>query len=76
VTRSRRSRGDDYEELFELARQKLEPGGVIVADNVLSHEDTLGVYSHARQADETLESLTLPLDRGLELSVVLREVGV
>jgi caffeoyl-CoA O-methyltransferase len=67
---------DDYEELFELARQKLEPGGLIVADNVLSHEDTLGVYSQARQADETLESLTLPLDRGLELSVVLREVGV
>ena len=46
--------------------------GVIVADNVLSHEDTLGAYSAARQADRTLESVTVPLDRGLELSVVLR----
>jgi predicted O-methyltransferase YrrM len=64
---------DDYERLFELARGKLEPGAVIVADNVLSHEDTLGAYSRARQADPTLESLTVPLDRGLELSVVLRE---
>jgi len=28
--------------------------------------------SAARQADPTLESLALPLDRGVELSVVLR----
>jgi caffeoyl-CoA O-methyltransferase len=61
---------DDYEALFELARPRLEPGGVVVADNVLSHADALGAYSAARQADPTLESVTLPLDRGLELSVV------
>ena len=63
---------DDYEQLFQLARTKLEPGAVVVADNVLSHEETLGAYSRARQADPTLESVTVPLDRGLELSVVLR----
>jgi predicted O-methyltransferase YrrM len=63
---------DDYERLFALAREKLEPGALVVADNVLSHEDTLGAYSRARQADPTLESVTVPLDRGLELSVVLR----
>ena len=63
---------EDYEALYELARGKLEPGAVVVADNVLSHGDTLGAYSTARQADPTLESVTLPLDRGLELSVVLR----
>jgi predicted O-methyltransferase YrrM len=62
---------DDYERLFELARDKVEPGALFVADNVLSHEDTLGAYSKARQADPTLESLTIPLDRGLDLSVVL-----
>jgi len=63
---------DDYERLFELARQKVEPGALIVADNVLSHAETLGAYSHARRSDPTLESVTVPLDRGLELSVVLR----
>lgn len=63
----------DYESLFQLARPKLEPGALVVADNVLSHADALAAYSQARQADETLESFTLPLDRGLELSVVLRE---
>ena len=62
---------DDYEGLFALARPLLEPGGLVVADNVLSHVDTLGAYSAARQADPALSSVTVPLDRGLELSVVL-----
>ena len=63
---------DDYERLFALARRKLEPGGLVVADNVLSHPDPLAQYAAARQADPTLSSVTVPLDRGLELSVVLR----
>lgn len=61
-----------YEPLFEAARDKLEPGAVVIADNVLSHEEVLGAYSRARQADPTLESVTVPLDRGLEISAVLR----
>jgi len=64
---------EDYERLFALARDKVEPGGVFVADNVLSHADPLAEYSKARQADPTLESVTVPLDRGLELSVVLSD---
>ena len=64
---------EDYEELFGLAREKLEPGALIVADNVLSHADTLAEYSRARQTDPALESVTVPLDRGLEISVLLRE---
>ena len=63
---------EQYEALFDLARAKLEPGAVVIADNVLSHADTLAAYSRARQADDTLESVTVPLDRGLEVSVVLR----
>jgi predicted O-methyltransferase YrrM len=62
---------DDYEALFGLARPLLEPGALVVADNVLSHVESLGAYSAARQADETLSSVTVPLDRGLEVSVVL-----
>ena len=64
---------EQYEELFQLARTKLEPAALIVADNVLSHADPLAAYSNARQADATLESVTVPLDRGLEVSVVLRD---
>jgi len=62
---------DDYEQLFQVARTKVETGALVVADNVLSHQETLGAYSQARQADLTLESVTVPLDRGLELSVLL-----
>jgi caffeoyl-CoA O-methyltransferase len=63
---------EQYEELFQRARTKLEPGAVVIADNVLSHEDVLGAYSKARQSDPTLESVTVTHDRGLEVSVVLR----
>ena len=62
-----------YEHYFAPARQRVEPGGLIVADNVLSHKETLEPYSRARQSDPTLVSTTVPLDRGLELSVVLSE---
>jgi caffeoyl-CoA O-methyltransferase len=66
---------DDYEALFGLVRPLLEPGALVVADNVVSHAQTLAAYSSARQADPTLASVTVPLDRGLELSVVLTETA-
>jgi predicted O-methyltransferase YrrM len=62
---------EDYEGLFALVRGKLEPGGLVVADNVLSHVGMLGEYSRRRQADPTLSSVTVPLDQGLEVTVVL-----
>jgi len=69
---------EDYEQLFSLAREKLEPGGLIVTDNVVYVTDApieseeLREFSRRRQADPTLVSVTVPLDRGIELSVVLR----
>jgi caffeoyl-CoA O-methyltransferase len=65
---------EDYEALFGLARPLLEPGGLVVADNVLSHAE-LAAYSAARQSDSTLSSVTIPLDRGLELTSVLSEAS-
>ncbi len=64
---------EDYEALFGLARPLLEPGAIVVADNVLSHADPLAAYSASRQADPSLSSVTVPLDRGLELTTVLNE---
>lgn len=60
----------DYERLFALARGKLAVGSVVVADNALSHAEDLAAYSQARQSDPTLVSVTVPLDNGLELSVL------
>jgi predicted O-methyltransferase YrrM len=64
------SEKQDYEALFRLARAKVEPGGLVVADNVTS-DGRLRAYSAARQADRTLLSVTVPLDRGLELTTIL-----
>jgi caffeoyl-CoA O-methyltransferase len=64
---------DQYELYFEHARRLVEPGGLVVADNVLSHEEILGAYSRARQSDPDLASVTVPLDRGLEVTTVLSE---
>src|SRR5689334_2448338 len=63
---------EEYESLFALARPKLEPGAIVVADNVVSHAEWLGAYVEARPSDPSLVSVTVPLDRGLELSCVLR----
>jgi predicted O-methyltransferase YrrM len=63
---------EHYEELFGLAREKLEPGALAIADDVVLHADTLAAYVANRQADPDLLTTTVPLDRGLELSVVLR----
>jgi predicted O-methyltransferase YrrM len=63
----------DYEALFGLIRPLVDAGGLVVADNVLSHADTLSAYSAARQADPALVSVTVPLDRGLELTVATTE---
>jgi predicted O-methyltransferase YrrM len=62
---------EDYERLYTQAREKLVTGAVVVADNAISHAETLAAYSEARQSDLTVVSVTVPLDRGLELSVIV-----
>lgn len=60
-----------YEQLFALARAKLDPGAVVVADNVLSHAEELAGYVAARQSDPGLVSVTVPVGSGLEVTTVL-----
>ncbi|HET9242749.1 MAG TPA: DUF1442 domain-containing protein [Gaiella sp.] len=62
---------DEYERYFEIARTKVEPGAVIVADNVTSHAGLAG-YVEARQSDTSLVSLTVPVGNGLEVTTILR----
>ena len=62
---------DDYEWYFGEARTKLEPGGLVVADNV-DTSPVVKAYAAARQADPTLVSVTVPLGNGLEVTTILR----
>jgi predicted O-methyltransferase YrrM len=63
---------DDYELYFQTALTKVEAGALVIADNVLSHAESLAAYSQARQSDPELVSVTVPLDSGLEVTSVLR----
>lgn len=59
---------EDYIRFFELL--KLRAGAVIVADNILSHSLTEYV-AHVRSRG--LQSITLPVGKGLEISRVAAE---
>jgi predicted O-methyltransferase YrrM len=55
---------DDYVRFLGLL--KLSPGAVVVADNILSHD--LSEYVAAVRAYPGVESVTLPIGKGLEVS--------
>lgn len=58
---------DDYARFFDLL--KVARGGVVVADNILSH-DLRDYVAHVR-ARPGVESITLPIGKGLEVSRVV-----
>ena len=58
---------EDYERFFDMLR--LEPGALVVADNILSHD--LGAYVRHVRSLPGVESLTLPIGKGLEVSRVV-----
>ncbi|MBA3643125.1 MAG: DUF1442 domain-containing protein [Chloroflexia bacterium] len=61
---------DDYVDHFLAIIDRVHVDGVILADNVVSH-DLSAYQSMLRQRDD-VETVTLPLDRGLEYTVKLR----
>jgi predicted O-methyltransferase YrrM len=62
-----------YETYFDVVYKRLGIGGMIVADNVISHEDELADYVTYVQNHPNLESVTVPVARGLEISVKTSE---
>jgi predicted O-methyltransferase YrrM len=58
---------DDYGAHFEAALPLLRPGGVVVADNVVSHD--LSAYQQLLRGDARVETVTLPVGRGMEFTV-------
>jgi predicted O-methyltransferase YrrM len=57
---------DDYSAYFELIVDHVRPGGLIVADNVTSHDCT--VYQAMLRSRSDIETVTVTLERGFEIS--------
>ena len=61
----------DYERFLALLR--LAPGAVVVADNILSHG--LGEYVRGVRSYPGVESITLAIGKGLEVSRFVERLG-
>ena len=60
---------DQYETYFDVVYKRLGVGSIVVADNVISHEDELLDYVTYVQNHPNLESVTVPIGWGLEITV-------
>ena len=60
---------EDYPAHFLAVVEKIRPGGLILADNVLSHD--LSAYQSLLRERPDVETTTLPLERGIEVTVKL-----
>jgi len=58
---------DDYVSHFLGCIDLVSPGGVILADNVISHD--LSTYQAMLRARDDVDTVTLPIDRGIEFTV-------
>ncbi len=58
---------EDYIDHFMSVLPLVHPGGMIIADNVTSHD--ISAYQKMVRARPECETLTLPLERGLELTI-------
>jgi len=58
----------NYAAYLELLLLRLCPGGLLVTDNVVSHAEELPEFLRRVKNDPTLESVTVPLGNGQELT--------
>ena len=58
---------DDYVDHFEAVIDRVRSGGLILADNVVSHD--LSAYQAMLRARSDVETVTIPIDRGVEFTL-------
>ena len=61
---------DDYVAHFLAVVAKVRPGGLILADNVVSHD--LAAYQAMLREREDVETVTVPIGRGVEYTLKVR----
>ncbi len=60
---------EDYAAYLDMVVPLLAPGGVLVADNLLSHAEDLAPFRERALGDEQLSGLVVPIGRGELLAV-------
>ncbi len=60
-----------YYDLIDPLLYRLNRGGLLVADNVISHREELGSYLDAVKNHSYLASLTVPIGSGVEMTMVM-----
>ena len=56
---------DVYLRCWDLLATKLVPGGLILADNVISHHDEMADFLAAVAADRRIDSVVVPIGKGV-----------
>jgi predicted O-methyltransferase YrrM len=62
-----------YETYFDVVYKRMNIGSMVVADKVVAHENDLAEYTTYVQNHPNLESVTVPLGQGLEITVKISE---
>ena len=62
-----------YETYFDVVYKRMKVGSIIVADKVVDHENELADYTTYMQNHPNLESVTVPLGQGMEITVKISE---
>lgn len=62
-----------YETYFDVVYKRMKVGSMVVADKVVAHENDLADYTTYVQNHPNLESVSVPLGEGLEITVKIQE---
>lgn len=54
-----------YEACYELTVPRLQPGGLLLADNAINHRETLQPMLERALADERVDALIVPVGKGV-----------
>ena len=63
---------EDYIEYFDLVFPIVKVGGIVIADNVISHAEYLNEYLEHVRANPNTQSVLVPVGRGEELTIKIR----
>ena len=59
----------EYINYIKLLIEKLNDNAIVIADNIVSHRDTVKEYLDFIKSNPAFESMTLSIDNGLEVSI-------